>query len=117
MGDLLVHFPLGIEPSQRRSIQGSNSGEMCAGNVILFRKLQQSGKRLVSLVEDNRVLFRRFSRVKQFDLHLGSFTPWDRLLRRDMFATDHFCPKVQISPRAQAVYSVHRDSQTSTGQG
>jgi hypothetical protein len=42
-----------VEPSQRRSIERSNSGEMCARNVILFRKLQQSGKSLVSLVAGN----------------------------------------------------------------
>jgi hypothetical protein len=30
---------------------------MRARNVILFRKLQRSGKRLVSLVENNRILF------------------------------------------------------------
>jgi len=55
-------------------------------NVIPFRELQQSGERLVSLVEDDRILFRRFSRVKQFNLHLGSFTHWDGLRRRDIFA-------------------------------
>ncbi len=40
-----------VEPSQRCSIQRSNSGEMCTRNLMLFRKLQQSGKSLVSLVE------------------------------------------------------------------
>src|ERR1700685_3114893 len=60
-GNLLVHLALGIEPSQRRSIQRSDSGEMSARNVVFLRKLQQSGKGLVSLVEDDRILFRRFS--------------------------------------------------------
>ena len=59
-GNLLVHFALGIEPSQRRSIQCSDSGEMSTRNVILVRKLQQPGKSLVSLVEDDSILFRRF---------------------------------------------------------
>src|SRR4029077_12321680 len=71
--NLLVHFALRIKPSQRCSIQRSNGGEMGAGNVVLLRKLQQSGKRLVALVEDNGVLFRLFSRVQQLNLHSGSF--------------------------------------------
>src|SRR5258705_3462107 len=48
-GNLLVHFALGIEPSQRRSVQRSNSSEMRTRYVVLVRKLQQSGKSLVSL--------------------------------------------------------------------
>src|SRR5207237_1785625 len=59
-GNLLVDFALWIKPSQRCAIQRSNSGEMGAGNVILLRKLQQSGKSLLSLAEDNRILFLRF---------------------------------------------------------
>src|SRR5271170_732308 len=62
-GDLLVHFALRIEPPQCGSIHRSNSGEMRTRNVILLSKLQQSGKSLVSLVEDNGILFRRFPRV------------------------------------------------------
>src|SRR6202162_2186933 len=38
--NLLVHFALGIKPSQRRTIQRSNRGEMRTRNVILVRKLQ-----------------------------------------------------------------------------
>ena len=72
-GNLLVHFSLWIKPSERCSIYRSNSGEMRTRNVILVRKLQQSGKSLVSLVEDNRILFRRLSRVQQLNLHLGGF--------------------------------------------
>src|SRR6266480_5100817 len=71
--NFLVHFALRIKPTQRCSIDRSNGGEMGTGNVILLRKLQQSGKRLVSLVEDNGVLFRWFSRVQQLNLHPGSF--------------------------------------------
>src|SRR5206468_3121262 len=71
--NLLVHFALRIKPSQRCSIHRSNGGEMRAGNVILLCKLEHSGKRLVSLVEDNGVLFRWFSRVQQLNLHPGSF--------------------------------------------
>src|ERR1700742_2833351 len=56
--NLFVHLALGIEPSQRRSVHCSNSGEMSTCNVILLCKLQQSGKSLVSLIEDHRVLFR-----------------------------------------------------------
>src|SRR6478609_10214584 len=71
--NLLVHFALRIKPSQCSSIQRSNGGEMGAGNVILLRKLQQSGKRLVSLVEDDRILFCWSSRVQQLNLHPRSF--------------------------------------------
>ena len=63
-GNFLVHFALGIKPSQRRSTQRSNSGEMRTRYVILLCKLQQSGKSLVSLVENHRILLRRFSRVQ-----------------------------------------------------
>src|SRR6266849_6980991 len=70
--NLLVHFALRIEPSQRCSIHRSDSGEMRTSNVILLRKLQQSGKSLVSLVEDDRILFGRFSIVEQLNLHSGS---------------------------------------------
>jgi hypothetical protein len=62
--NLPVHFALGIEPSQRRSVQCPYSREMRTRNVILVSKLQQSGKSLVSLVEDDRILFRRFSTVE-----------------------------------------------------
>src|SRR5439155_21629960 len=72
-GNFLVHFSLRIEPPQRCSIDRANSGEMRTRNVILLCKLQQSGKSLVSLVEDNRILFRRFSIVQQLNLHPGSF--------------------------------------------
>src|SRR5438105_12806874 len=71
--NLLVHFALRIKPSQRCPIHRSNGGEMGTGNVILLRKLEQSGKRLVSLVENNRILFRGFSGVQQLNLHPGSF--------------------------------------------
>src|SRR6267143_952424 len=71
--NVLVHFALRIKPTQRCSIDRSNGGEMGTGNVVLLRKLQQSGKRLVSLVEDNRILLRRFSLVQQLNLHLRSF--------------------------------------------
>src|ERR1035437_3124296 len=84
-GNLLVHFALGIEPPQRCSIQCSDTGEMSTRNLILLRKLQQSGKRLVSLIEDDRILLRRFSWVQQLNLHLGSFTPWNGFRRRDEF--------------------------------
>src|ERR1700751_2792348 len=66
-GNLLVHFALGIEPRHCSSIYCSNSGEMRARNVILLSKPQLSGKSLVSLVEDHRILFRRFSRVQQLN--------------------------------------------------
>src|SRR6266404_6088123 len=72
-GNLLVRFALRIKPTQRCSIHRANGGEMRAGNVILLCKLEQSGKRLVSLVEDNGVLFRWFSRVQQLNFHPGSF--------------------------------------------
>ncbi len=81
-GNLLVHFAPGIKPSQRRSTQRSNGGEMRTRNVILLRKRQQSGKSLVSLVEDNRILFRPFSRVQLLNLHLGSFAPRNGFRRR-----------------------------------
>src|SRR6266536_4314889 len=71
--NFLVRFALRIKPPQRCSIHRANGGEMRAGNVILLRKLEQSGKRLVSLVEDNGVLFRWFSRIQQLNLHPGSF--------------------------------------------
>src|SRR5207302_11411378 len=86
-GNLLVHFTLRIKPTQRCSIHRSNGGEMRAGNVILLRKLEQPGKRLVSLVEDNGVLFRWFSRVQQLNLHPGSFAFRTDIRRRYVFAT------------------------------
>ena len=43
-GNLLVHLALGVEPSDRRPIECSNSGEMGARNVILLRKLQHPEK-------------------------------------------------------------------------
>src|SRR5580700_3330436 len=67
-GNLLVHFALRIKPSQGRATQCSDSGEMRARDVILLSKLLQPGKSLVSLVENHRILFRRFSRIQQ--LHL-----------------------------------------------
>src|SRR5258705_8326944 len=85
-GDLLVHFTLTIKPPQRCSIDRSNGSEMGTGNVILLRKLQQSGKRLVSLVEDNRILFRLFSRVQQLNLHPGSFAFLTGIRWRYIFA-------------------------------
>src|SRR5580704_18482190 len=78
-GNLLVHFALRIEPPQRGSVQRSNSGEMCARNVILLRKLRQSGKGLVPLVEDDLVLFGLLFRVQQSNLHLGRLAPWNGL--------------------------------------
>src|SRR5579862_765539 len=69
-GNLLVHFALGIEPAQRGSIECSNRSEMCTRNVIFLSKFQQSGKSIVSPVEDNRVLFRRVPGVQQLNLHL-----------------------------------------------
>src|SRR5438093_9292627 len=71
--NFLVRFAVRIKPSQRCPIYRANGGEMRAGNVILLRKLEHSGKRLVSLVENNGVLFRWFSRVQQLNLHPGSF--------------------------------------------
>src|SRR5258705_4291771 len=80
-GYLLVHFALGIKPPQQCSIHRSNGGEMRTRNVILLRKLKQSGKSLVSLVKDDRILFRRFSMVQQLNLHPWSFTLWDSFRR------------------------------------
>src|SRR5271169_6204661 len=74
-GNLLVHFALRIEPPQRCSTQCPDCGEMSTRNLILFRKLQQSAKSLVSLIENDCILLRRFSWVQQLNLHLGSFTP------------------------------------------
>src|ERR1700732_4651250 len=65
--------------------------------LILLCKLYQSGKSLVSLVEDDRILFRRFSRVQQLNLHLWSFPPGNGFRWRDIFACsllpirDHGC--------------------------
>lgn len=70
-----IHFTLRIEPPQHCSIQGSDSGDVRTHNLILVRELQQPGKSFVSLVEDNCILFRAFSRVQQLDLHLGSCAP------------------------------------------
>jgi hypothetical protein len=47
-GDLLVHFTPRIEPPQRCSVHCPDSGEMSAGDFVLLRKLQKSGKSLVS---------------------------------------------------------------------
>jgi hypothetical protein len=58
--NLLVHLALGIEPSQCCPLQRSDSSEVRTRNVIRFRKLQQSGERLVALVEDDRIMLRRF---------------------------------------------------------
>src|ERR1019366_9381696 len=85
-GNLLVHFALRVEPSHRCSIQCSDSGEMSTRYLILLRKLQQSGNSLVSLIEDDRILFRWFSRVQPLNLHLGSFAPRNGFRRRDIFA-------------------------------
>src|SRR5580700_2467002 len=70
-GNLLVHFALGIEPRHCCSVDCPNSGEMRACNVVLLGKLHQSGKSLVSLVEDDRILFRRF-RVSNCTSILGA---------------------------------------------
>src|ERR1700730_1016075 len=80
-GYLLVHFALGIEPPKRCSIHRSNSGEMRTPNLILLGKLQQSGKSLVSLVEDDHILFRRFARIQQANPHLGCLTSWNGFRR------------------------------------
>src|SRR6201987_2420417 len=86
-GNLPVHFALGIEPRHCSSIYCSNSGEMRTRNVILLSKPQQSGKSLVSLVEDHRILFRRFSRVQQLNQHLGCFARRNGFRRGDVFAS------------------------------
>src|SRR5713226_5822932 len=83
-GNLLVHFPLGIEPRQRCSIHGSNRGKVCTRNVILLRKLLQSGKSLVALVKDDRILLRLFSTTKQLNLHPGGCAPWNGFRRSDI---------------------------------
>jgi hypothetical protein len=85
--NLFVHSPLGIEPPQCRSIQCSDSSEMCARNVILLRKLQQSGKSLVSLVKDDSILFRWLSCVQQLNLYLGRFARRNGFRRGDLFAS------------------------------
>ena len=66
-GNLFVHFALGIEPRHCCSIHRSNRGEMRARHVILLGELQQAGKSLVALVEDDRVLFRGLAMVQQLD--------------------------------------------------
>ena len=38
-GNLFIHFALGIEPPQRRSIESPDSGEMSTRNVILLGEL------------------------------------------------------------------------------
>src|SRR5258705_9876489 len=78
-GNPLVHFALGIKPSQRCTTQRSNRGEMRTRDVILLRKFQQSGKSLVSLSKDDRVFSRLFSRAQQLHLHAGSFASWNGL--------------------------------------
>src|SRR5271166_2967088 len=72
-GNLLVHLALGTKPRQRCSAHGSNGREMRTRDVILLRELQQPGESLVSLVEDDRILLRLFSRVQQLNLHLRGF--------------------------------------------
>src|SRR3984957_20904923 len=62
-GNFLVHFALGIEPAYSGGVHRSDTGEVRACNVVLLRKLQESGKSFVSLVEDDRILFGRFSGV------------------------------------------------------
>src|ERR1700728_28708 len=95
--NLLVHFTLGVEPSHRSTIQCSDSSAMSTRNLILFRELHQSGKSLVSLVENDRILFRRFSWVQQLNLHTGSFASRNGFRRRNIFAhrllriSDHGC--------------------------
>jgi hypothetical protein len=49
-GGVPCRIALGIKPSQRRSTQRSNSGEMRTLYVIALCKLEQSRKSLVSLV-------------------------------------------------------------------
>src|SRR2546422_3851065 len=85
-GNFLVHFALGVKPSQRCAIQRSNCGEMGARNVMLLRKLEQPGKSLTSLVEDNRIMPCRFSRVEQLNLHPGSFAHRNGVRGRYVFA-------------------------------
>src|ERR1039458_5118444 len=114
-GNLLVHFALRVEPSHRCSIQCSDSGEMSTRYLILLRKLQQSGKSLVSLIEDDRILFRWFSRVQPLNLHLGSFAPRNGFRRRDIFAgrllrmRNHACDPNQCQKKKS---SCHRFSLT-----
>src|SRR5208337_4582141 len=84
-GNLLVHFALWIKPRQGCPIQRSNSGEMRTRNVILLRKVQQSGKSLVSLGEDDRIFTRMFSMAQQLNLHTRSTALWNGLRRRDIF--------------------------------
>ena len=50
-GNFLVHFAVGIEVSQGRTVQRADRGEVRARNVILFGELQKSRKSLVSLVK------------------------------------------------------------------
>src|SRR5437899_1532325 len=85
-GDLLVRLALGIKPCQCRSTQRSDSGEMRTRYVILLRKIQQSGKGLVSLTEDDCILSRLFSWAQQLNLHARSSAPWNGFGRRDIFA-------------------------------
>src|SRR5260221_4821942 len=85
-GNLFVHFALWIEPPQRCSIESSDRGEMGARNAILLGKLQQAGISLVSLVEDDRVLFCGLSGIQQLDLHSGRFALWNGFRRGDVVA-------------------------------
>src|SRR5260370_38862067 len=70
-GDLLVHFALEIKPPQRSGAHSSDDGEGCTRNVILLRDFLKSGKGLVSLVQDDRILLCLFAMVQQLNLHLG----------------------------------------------
>jgi hypothetical protein len=71
-GDLLVHFALGIEPSQRRSIQRSDSGEATKQYAVIFYQGDEAFSGLLEFADKYHVTSAHFTRVKQFDLHLGS---------------------------------------------
>src|ERR1700733_7755272 len=85
-GDLLVHFALGIEPAHRGVIERSDGGEMRAGDVIFLSKLLQPGINLVALVEDDGILFRRFTRFQPSHLHLWRFARRNGFRRLHVFA-------------------------------
>src|SRR5216683_888592 len=89
-GNLLVHLAPGIKPPDCRSIHRSNSGEMRTGNVILLCKVLQSGKGLVSLTEDDRILLCLFSLAQQLNLHPRSCASCNGLRWRHIFA----CPRL-----------------------
>src|SRR5262249_49326378 len=90
-GNLLVHFSLAIEPRQRCTVHSSDSDEMCARNVILLREFLQSGKGLVSMVEDDRILLCLITPGQQLKLHLGSFALRTGLRRRDIVSCGLLC--------------------------